>query len=89
MDEIFNRWINDGNILQDDIIPIMIKYTELFGTRTLTPSECVYFLQCVQMPMGHFLNKMLKYIGIKMGYNWLEVYDRNENFIRRFWNESK
>lgn len=91
-DEIFKRWIEIGNIYQSDIIPILLEYDKEFNEKQIDPNMISIFLQ---NPISGYYNlegalsKALKYIGIKKGYNWTEVYNQNGILLRRFLNEQR
>lgn len=89
-DEIFKRWIDTNQLTSDDIVPILLEWDQTFGEGKITGNEVVAMLN--QDPriqfvnMGEVLNKALKYIGIKKGYNWFDVYSSEGQLLKRFWN---
>lgn len=86
MDDIFNRWIEQGKLEQNDIVPIMLEYVTVFEKGIITPEQCLIFLQVLPIPIAQFLDNCLKQIAVKKQLDIIEVYDRNGIFIRRFWN---
>jgi len=89
-DEIFKRWIETGNIYQSDIIPILLEYDSEFNEKQIDPNMITTFLQSSLVAYSNLdvaLNKALKYIGIKKGYNWTEIYNQNGILLKRFLNE--
>ena len=86
-DEIFNRWMNTGQLTQDDLIPLFLEWNQTFGDGKATPQEVIMLTQIIHTDYLRIMEKILKYIGIKKGYDWGEIYDKNGNFVARFWNK--
>jgi hypothetical protein len=91
-DDIFQRWVNEGTLTQDDVIPILQEYVEVFKKGEFNPQIALVFTQMVsnqwvngQSGLSLALNNALKMIGIKKGYHWAEVLDQQGNLLRRIW----
>jgi hypothetical protein len=91
-DDIFQRWVNEGTLTQDDVIPILQEYVEVFEKGEFNPQIALVFTQMVsnqwvngQSGLSLALNNALKMIGIKKGYHWAEVLDQQGNLLRRIW----
>ena len=91
-DDIFQRWVNEGILTPDDILPILKEYVEVFDKGEFNPQIALAFVQIVsnqfinnQSGIHIALNNALKMIGIKKGYHWAEVLDQNGNLLKRIW----
>lgn len=91
-DEIFKRWVNEGTLTPDDILPILKEYVEVFDKGEFNPQTALAFVQIAsnqfinnQSGIHIALNNALKMIGIKKGYHWAEVLDQNGNLLKRIW----
>jgi len=83
IDDIFKRWIETNNITQEDIIPILVEWNHLVGDGRATPETAALFCSVVQTDYNSMINRALHDIGIKKGYSWYEIVDKNNNIIRR------
>jgi hypothetical protein len=91
-DDIFQRWVNEGTLTQDDVIPILQEYVEVFEKGEFNPQIALVFTQMVsnqwvngQSGLSLALNNALKMTGIKKGYHWAEVLDQQGNLLKRIW----
>jgi hypothetical protein len=91
-DDIFQRWVNEGTLTQDDVIPILQEYVEVFEKEEFNPQIALVFTQMVsnqwvngQSGLSLALNNALKMTGIKKGYHWAEVLDQQGNLLKRIW----
>ncbi len=91
-DDIFQRWVNEGTLTQDDIIPILQEYVEVFEKGEFNPKIALAFAQMAnnqwvngRSGLSIALNNALKMTGIKKGYHWAEVLDQQGNLLRRIW----
>ena len=91
-DDIFQRWINEGTLTQDDVIPILQEYVEVFKKEEFDPKIALAFAQMVSNQwingtngLSVALNNALKLVGIKKGYHWADVLDQNSNLLKRIW----
>lgn len=91
-DDIFKRWVNEGILTQDDVIPILQEYVEVFEKGEFNPQIALAFVQMVsnqwvngQSGLSLVLNNALKMTGIKKGYHWAEVLDQQGNLLKRIW----
>lgn len=91
-DDIFQRWVNEGTLTQDDIIPILQEYVEVFEKGEFNPRIALAFAQMANNQwvnntngLSAALNKALKLVGIKKRYHWAEVLDQNGNLLKRIW----
>ena len=88
-DEIFKRWIETGNIYQSDIIPILLEYDSEFNDKQIDPQALTLFLNSPTIQyinLNGALERALKYVAIKKGYIWEEMYDRDGFLMKRFMN---
>lgn len=86
-DEIFTRWINTGKLMESDVVPLFLEWNKTFGDGKATPNDVLILLQVVRVDYNSLLNHILKYVGIKKGYDLAEIYDQNGKFIARYWNK--
>lgn len=87
-DEIFKRWINTGQLTQDDIIPLFLEWNQTFGNGQARPEHVLTLMQFIHTDYGRLMLYILKMVGIKKGYEWSEIYDHETGrFIARFWNK--
>lgn len=86
-DEIFKRWINTGQLSENDIVPLFLEWNQTFGDGKGTPQEVISLLHVIQTDYYRIMCKILKYVGIIKGYNWAEIYDKNGTFVARYWNK--
>lgn len=91
-DDIFQRWVNEGTLTQDDIIPILQEYVEVFEKGEFNPQIALAFAQMANNQwvngtngLSVALNNALKLVGIKKGYHWADVLDQNGNLLKRIW----
>lgn len=91
-DDIFQRWVNEGTLTQDDIIPILQEYVEVFEKGEFNPKIALAFAQMAnnqwvngRSGLSIALNNALKMTGIKKGYHWAEVLDQQGNLLKRIW----
>ena len=87
MEDIFKRWIETGNLTQDDIIPVLMEYAKLYEKGTCSQEQLMIFMQTIPMDWNYTLTRALTLIGKKLRYSWIEVYDNKGLLIKRFWNE--
>lgn len=83
-DEIFKRWVTTGQLTENDIVPLFLEWNQVFGDRQVRPEHVLEMLQILQTDYGRMMNYILKMIGIKRGYQWEEVYDKNGKLLTRF-----
>lgn len=86
-DEIIKRWINTGQLTQNDIIPLFLEWDKEFGEGKATPEEVVALINSVSINYMPILYKILKYVSIQRKYEWAEIYDQNGTFKARYWNK--
>lgn len=84
-DEIFKRWINTGQLTQDDIVPLFLEWNQTFGDGKATTQQVLLLLQFIQVDYESLMEHILKYVGIKKGYNWAELYSPDGRYLARFW----
>lgn len=84
-DEIFKRWINTGQLTENDIVPLFLEWNKIFGNGTATPQDVMLLINMVHTDYAPILQRILRDVGIKKGYEWAELYDQNGKFIARFW----
>lgn len=91
-DDVFKRWVETGSLTQDDIIPILQEYVTVFEKGNFNPQAALAFAQIAsnqwinnQNGLTIALNNALKMVGIKKGYHWAEILDKNGNFMGRIW----
>lgn len=91
-DDIFQRWVNEGILTQDDILPILKEYVEVFDKGEFNPQVALAFAQIAsqqfinnQSGIHIALNNALKMVGIKKGYHWADILDQNGNLLKRIW----
>ena len=88
-DEIFKRWIETGTIYESDIVPILLEYDKEFNDGSIDPHQLTLFLQ---NPISSYVNlnsglaRAMKYLGIKKGYIWTEMYSKDGFLMKRFMN---
>ena len=91
-EEIFNRWIDTNSLNMADIIEILVEYNKTFGDGTVTEQQVMGMLQ--QDPriqlinLAGAINQAISYIGLKKGYEWYEVYNKEGNLLKRFRSEN-
>ena len=87
-ENIFKKWVTTNQLSQNDVLPILMEYNSLFGTKTLTPQEIQVFLHhpIVQGCINILIVNALNMIGIKKGYSWITITDNKNRFIKRFLN---
>lgn len=87
-ENIFKKWVTTNQLSQNDVIPILLEYNNLFGTKALTPQEINIFLDhpIVQGYINILTINALNMIGVKKGYSWITITDKNNRFIRRYIN---
>lgn len=89
-DEIFKKWINTGELQENDIVPLMLEWNQTFGNKKATVQEAVASINFIPYELRFsLLQFILKNVGIKKGYDWCELYDSNGNFLARYWNKSR
>ena len=86
-DTIFIRWVETGQLTQDDIVPIFLEWNQTFGDGLGRPEHVLALLQFFHTDYGRIMNNALKLLGIKKGYEWSEVYDQQGKLLTRFWNK--
>ena len=86
-DTIFTRWVNTNELTQDDIIPLFLEWNKTFGDGKASPQDVLALIQFIRVDYRSLMEHILKYVGIKKGYDWAELYDANGRFIARFWNK--
>jgi hypothetical protein len=91
-DTIFKRWVDTGQLTQEDIMPILMEYVQTFDKGEFDPQKALAFVQIAgnqfingQSGIYIAINNALKMIGIKKGYHWAEVLDQNGNLLKRIW----
>lgn len=88
-DTIIKRWINNNTLFQEDIYYILLEWDKVFHKNHVNENDIA---QIAQVPIWFsmeglsILEHAIKMIGIKEGYEWIEVCDSNGQLIRRFWN---
>ena len=87
-ENIFKKWVTTNQLSQNDVIPILLEYNNLFGTKALTPQEINIFLghPIVQGYINILIINALNMIGVKKEYSWITITDKNNRFIRRYIN---
>lgn len=84
-DEIFNRWVNGGQLTKDDIVPLFLEWNQTFGDGQAKPEHVLGMMSILHTDYGRLMHYVLKMVGIKKGYNWEELWDMNTGrFITRF-----
>lgn len=87
-DEIFKRWIDTGQLTQDDIVPLFLEWNQTFGNGQAQPEHVLTLMQFIRTDYGRLMLYILKMVGIKKGYEWSEIHDyETGKFIARFWNK--
>ena len=85
-DEIFKRWITTGNIYENDLVPILLEYDKEFKDGKATPQDVLAFLNhplIIHMDLNRAISRVLKLLGIRKKYNWIEVYDKDGRLLTR------
>lgn len=88
-DEIFKRWITTGILTQDDIVPLFLEWNQTFGDGNGTAQEVLVLLNFIHTDYNRIMQKILRDIGIKRGYSWEEIIDKNGIIINRFFVNNK
>ena len=84
-DEIFKRWIEMGQLTENDIVPLFLEWNQEFGDGKATPEEVITLLHIVHTDYYKLMQYILKVVGVRKGYHWEEVWDTNTGkFIARF-----
>jgi len=84
-DEIFKRWINTGQLTQNDIVPLFLEWNQTFGNGRATAQDVLMLMQFVHVDYRSLMQYILDMVGRKRGYEWAEIYDKDGNFRARFW----
>ena len=89
-DEIFKRWINTGQLTENDIVPLFLEYDQEFLGGKSTPQEVMFLISHFQTNYYPMMCYILRRIGLNRGKEWEEVVDKNGTVINRFFiNTSK
>lgn len=83
-DEIFKRWITTGQLTENDIVPLFLEWNQVFGDGKAQPEHVLGMLQILRTDYSALMNHILKFVGIKKGYHWEELLDRNGRVLTRF-----
>lgn len=83
-DEIFNRWIETNSLTSDDIIPIFLEWNQVFGDGKATAQDIMLITNIIHCDYGRILCYALETLGKKKGYNWITVYSKEGNILKRF-----
>lgn len=83
-DEIFKRWIETGQLTENDIVPLFLEYDQEFLGGKMTAEQVIFFISHFQTNYYPMMCHILKRIGVNRGKQWEEMVDKNGNVMCRF-----
>ena len=89
MNEIIKRWCETGQLQQEDIIPILLEYNQLYGDGKATVQECNILINSLGPFISNGVVTALKRIALKLDGQLTEVYSKEGILLKRFWYENK